>query len=71
MHHFKNLLQYSLVQNINYMRQKIIENVKGLDEMGLLQLAEDTEMNLKENEGIFNSILSNYNLHLFPHSLPS
>ena len=39
------------------MREQIVKTVMELDEMGLLQLAEDTEMNLKENEGIFNCII--------------
>ena len=43
--------------NIEHMREQIVKTVIELDEMGLLQLAEDTEMNLKENEGIFNCII--------------
>ena len=38
--------------NLEYMRQKIVETVMGLDEMELLQVAEDTEMTLKETEGM-------------------
>ncbi len=43
--------------NIEYMRQKIVETVMGLDEMELLQVADDTEMSLKETEGVFNCLI--------------
>ena len=43
--------------NLEYMRQKIVETVMGLDEMELLQVAEDTEMTLKETEGVFNCLV--------------
>ena len=43
--------------NIEYMRQKMVEKVMGLDEMELLQVAEDTEMSLKETEGVFNCLI--------------
>lgn len=37
--------------NLEYMRQKIVETMMGLNEIELLQVAEDTEMTLKETEG--------------------
>ncbi len=43
--------------NIEYMRQKMVETVMGLNEMELLQAAEDTEMTLKETEGVFNCLI--------------
>ena len=43
--------------NIEYMRQKMVETVMGLNEMELLQAAEDTEMILKETEGVFNCLI--------------
>ena len=60
--------------NIEHMREQIVKTVIELDEMGLLQLAEDTEMNLKENEGIFNCIICETNLvnvmkHLAPKNI--
>lgn len=42
--------------NLEYMRQKIVETVMGLDEIGLWKVAEDTEMTLKETEGVFNCL---------------
>ena len=43
--------------NLEYMRQKIVETVMGLDEIGLWKVAEDTEMTLKETEGVFNCLI--------------
>ena len=43
--------------NLEYMRQKIVDTVIGLDEMELLRLAEDTEMTTSNAEGIFNCIV--------------
>lgn len=40
--------------NFDYMKQKIVETVMGMDEMELLQLADDTEMSVSGVEGIFN-----------------
>lgn len=40
--------------NFEYMKQKIVDTVMGLDEMELLCLAEDTEMTASSTEGIFN-----------------
>lgn len=40
--------------NIEYMRQKMVETIKNLDEMELLKFAEDTEMSASGAEGVFN-----------------
>lgn len=40
--------------NFERMKQKMVETVRGLDEMELLRLAEDTEMSASGAEGIFN-----------------
>lgn len=43
--------------NLEYMRKKMVETVMELDEIELLQVAEDAEMTLKETEGVFNCLI--------------
>ena len=43
--------------NFEYMKQKIIDTVMGLDEMELLRLADDTEMSVSGAEGMFNCMV--------------
>ena len=45
------------VTNFEYMKQKIVDTVMGLDEMELLRLADDTEMSVSGAEGIFNCMV--------------
>lgn len=42
------------VTNFEHMKQRIATTVAGLDEIGLLNLADDTEMSTSGTEGIFN-----------------
>ncbi|MDE7248026.1 MAG: hypothetical protein K2N43_09075 [Lachnospiraceae bacterium] len=43
--------------NFEYMKQKMVDTVMGLDEMELLRLADDTEMSASGAEGIFNCMV--------------